>query len=1000
MLLLTGTSSALLGAAARAQSPEPTLAQLSHRAWTARDGAPGGTGALAQTKDGFLWLGGATGLFRFDGVNFERYEPPAGSTMPSIGIAVLTALPDGALGVGYALGGVSVISRGRIANYGARDGLLTGPVNALALDSAGTLWVSTTKGLAYLTGSQWHTVGADRGYPGGFTNDLTVDGRGALWVDGADGVFVLTRGTARFTRRAPALATGEGEIGTGGVRAAPSGEVWSSSLALGVARLADSVGRPLSSTPYYDRDRGEARGWRGVVIDRHAHAWGRYTSGRLVRVTLAASGREAKGRVEWDTLAFSPNVGTSGRTVFAVLEDREGNIWVSTDGGLDQFRMPKFLASAWTYPDDVPLIAAADSGAIWVGGFFGRLHRVTAGAPAREVPPAWRLSAMQRDVSGEVWAGGRFGLWHERDGQFATVALPAALRNSILIAITNARDGTLYVSAQRRGVFRRVGSVWERYGASDATAAAMTSDSAGWTWLGYMDGRLVREGGQGTQSVVYGVNDGLSVGSVLSTTVRGANVWVGGDFGVAVLAGTDSSGAQGAVRARFAPLLVVGEQLRSVSGIVVTDDELWVRHANGVARVPSDEVRHALREPAYHVHVERFDARDRIDAPAYFLGPTAVLGTDGRLWVSWIGGFGWIDPSHIRRNEVPPPVMVRALAAGGRTYAESSSVTLPERTSALNIAYTALSLAVPERVQFRYRLVGLDTTWQDAGPRREAFYTNLRPGEYRFEVTAANDDGVWSVAPAAVDILIPPAFVQTNAFLALCAVAAGGAVWLLLLWRQQRNAAAMRARFDVTLAERTRVARELHDTLLTDVAGIRMQLDAVARVAGPAGIGATIAAIRDQAGHVLVNARQAVVAMRTPAEFTRPVDEQLAEAARRIFADTGVTARVSHTGIRRRYSQIVEIEAFRIGVEALTNCRNHADCRTVSVTCAYRPDALRLEVHDDGRGFDPALAGANGHYGLLGMRERAAAIGARFTLASAPGQGTTVVVVIPRDGAS
>jgi signal transduction histidine kinase len=212
-------------------------------------------------------------------------------------------------------------------------------------------------------------------------------------------------------------------------------------------------------------------------------------------------------------------------------------------------------------------------------------------------------------------------------------------------------------------------------------------------------------------------------------------------------------------------------------------------------------------------------------------------------------------------------------------------------------------------------------------------------------------------------------------------------------------AGAIRARFAVTLAERTRVARELHDTLLSDVAGIRMQLDAIARTAGPSGVGASIAAVRDQAGHALVSARRAVVEMRTAPDDARPVDAQLAEAARRTFADTDVDARVSHTGTPRRYPAAVEAEALRIGGEALTNARKHAACRTVRVNCAYGRRALRFEVRDDGRGFDPARAAANGHFGLVGMRERAGALGAHLTVESAPGRGTAVLVVIPTDGA-
>jgi signal transduction histidine kinase len=321
-----------------------------------------------------------------------------------------------------------------------------------------------------------------------------------------------------------------------------------------------------------------------------------------------------------------------------------------------------------------------------------------------------------------------------------------------------------------------------------------------------------------------------------------------------------------------------------------------------VTRVPAAELRRALGDPAYRVRAERFDYRDGVDGtPAQVRTlPTAVEGSDGRLWFTTTAGLAWVDPARVRRNAVAPVVRIRSLVAGGRRDPIAGTrVALPERTTALQIAYTATSLAVPDRVRFRYRLVGLDTAWQDAGARREAFYTNLAPRAYRFEVSAANDDGVWSAAPAALDVVIPPTFVQTNAFLALCAAAAGGAVWALAVWRQRRAVAAVRVRAEAAVAERLRVARELHDTLLTDVAGLRMQLDAAARAAGPAGVAPSlVATLGEQASRALVNARRAVVDMRASVDAPGLVADQLAEAARRC-SRTRPCRRTSRTRGRR-----------------------------------------------------------------------------------------------------
>jgi len=994
-VLLAGTSCAIFGAAALAQAPEPKLAQLAHRAWTARDGAPGGILALAQTRDGYLWLGGATGLFRFDGVRFERYVPPPGLALPSNGVDALLATDDGALWVGYQLGGASVI-RGDtgLVSYGPRDGLPAGAVNAFARDSDGGIWVATTRGVARKSGERWHAIGTEMGFQGGFTTDLTVDQRGALWVCAATGVYVLRRGAQRFSLRAPALAVGP-ELGSGGVRPAPDGSVWSAAPSGGLTQLTDTIGRAVAAVPYYDRDRGVNRGgWIGLMIDRHATAWGTFTGGKLVRVALPDGNRAPARRPIRDTLAFSPKSGTSGSFIYTVFEDREGTTWVTSEGGVDQFRSPKFMASEW--PDDLtgpPSMAPADDGALWVGGTSRSLTLLNDSSRTR-IGTFTGSDLLHRDIDGELWVGSISGLRQWTNGSFAQVALPPELRGCYLWAIAHAADGTLWVSGPRCGTFRRRGTSWERYGARDTYAKVIVADSAGHVWLGNTgDRRLIREGGGPRR--VYGAADGLDVGHILSLSVHGGRLLVGGELGAAVMDLSETFGGERTEQqSRITSLVPSDGPLLTVNGVVLTGGALWLRNADGVARIPLREVERAARDTNYHVRVERFDARDRVEGPTSFLGPGAVVGSDGRLWVSWTGGLGWIDPAHIRRNRVPPPVTVRQLAAGGQSYRSSERITLPKATRALSISYTALSLAVPERVRFRYRLVGLDTSWVDAGTRREAFFTNLGPGPYRFEVTAANDDGMWSVRPAMLDFSIPPTFVQTAAFQGLCALAAGGALWLIFAYRQRRVAEAMRARFDAVLAERTRVARELHDTLLSDVAGIRMRLDAVARTTDETQVGATIAEIRDQASVALANARRAVVEMRS-ADTARTIDEQLADAARRIFADSFTVAHVSRTGPPRRYSSDVEAEALRVASEAMTNARSHAACRTVHVTCTYGAQSLRVEVRDDGHGFDPVHVDANGHFGLVGMRERAATLGATFAIESAPGRGTTVLLTIP-----
>ena len=986
-LLLAASAGA--GAQGRAPNRAPTLTQLSHTAWTARDGAPASVSSIAQTADGFLWLGTSTGLFRFDGVRFERYEPPAGQTMLSGNVSALRVLPGDSLWIGYRFGGATVLAAGRLVHHkSAADGLPASTVRQFARDSGGGVWAATQGGLFERVGGGWREVGPESGLSGTMTYALLFDRRGTMWVAEETGVFTRARGARQFVRRAP---HGPGTVSSPALQEGPDGSVWGAATGRGLVQLADSTG---ASPPGGERASGDSS--QSLLFDPDGNAWLPGSGGLTWFPRPTAPGGFAAAAAGAGRQTLSPAEGLSGGLGWTVFRDREGSTWVGTTGGLDRFRPTKLTPVSLPTSLNFPAIAAGDTGALWVKSQAMPLREVGDSVVVHGPMPGG-ASCAYRDLDGGVWLGGQEGtLWQVRAGTLIPVAVPAAATTNNVQAIARDLDDGLWVSVQDSGVFRRRGGVWDHFVPSPtikSAAVTIIADRAGRTWLGYTNDRLARVAGDSVR--VYTAEHGLRVGHLSGLHVRGDRVWVGGEGGVMHLDATDAA-------ARFRPLVTTAGPVRSVSGIVETaDGELWLNGGEGVTRVPAAELRRALRDTAYAVRAERLDYRDGIEGtpPQIRPLPTAVEGTDGRLWFTTTQGLSWVDPKRIRRNPLAPSVRVRFVEAGGHRDPEPAGrVTLPARTTALSIAYTATSLAVPERVRFRYRLVGLDTAWQQADARREAFYTNLDPGRYRFEVLAANDDGVWSHAPAALDVVIPPTFVQTRAFLLLCAAAAGGALWLLAAWRQRRAADAMRARFAITLAERTRVARELHDTLLSGVAGIAMRLDAVAtRAKSPRGVDvAALGELQEQARHTLVEARRAVVGMRASGDTLVPVSAQLAEAARRIFAGTGVDARVTSTGAPCQYPAEVEEQVVRIATEAMTNAREHADCRAVGVSCAYRRRGLRVSVRDDGRGFDPARAAANGHFGLVGMRERAAAVGARLGVDIAPGQGTTVELVAPR----
>jgi signal transduction histidine kinase len=377
---------------------------------------------------------------------------------------------------------------------------------------------------------------------------------------------------------------------------------------------------------------------------------------------------------------------------------------------------------------------------------------------------------------------------------------------------------------------------------------------------------------------------------------------------------------------------------------------------------------------------------------------SAAQGGDGRVWFSTLGGAVWIDPAHFIRNVLSPPVVIRALAAQGINYSDPTNLNLPRGTSSVAIVYAGLSLAMPSRVRFRYRLSGIDREWVDAGTRREASYSNLRPGTYRFQVIAANNDGVWNREGATLAFTIPPTFLQSLWFKALLVLALLVIAWCAYAIRLRQVTATLQGRFDIRVAERERIARELHDTLLQGVQGLLLRFQAVAnRIPPDDGLRGAIDEALDRADDVLVEGRKRVRDLRSEAAET-----DLAQALLQVAADLvdGDAPRVRLTmeGSPRPLHPIVREEAQRIAEEAVRNACRHAKAQSIDLLLTYGPRHLRLAVRDDGAGMpESVLANGRqaGHFGLVGMRERATRVGGRLDVTSRAPGGTEVTLMLP-----
>jgi hypothetical protein len=375
---------------------------------------------------------------------------------------------------------------------------------------------------------------------------------------------------------------------------------------------------------------------------------------------------------------------------------------------------------------------------------------------------------------------------------------------------------------------------------------------------------------------------------------------------------------------------------------------------------------------------------------------TAIEATDGRLWFATDNGLAWIDPAHLSKNMVPPPVSIRSLATEVKKYEPATALKLPAGTHRLRIEYAALSLSVPERVRFRYRLEGADKDWQDSGNQRQASYTNLGPGKYVFRVIASNNDGVWNEQGATLIFSIAPAWYQTNWFLVLCVFAGLLVVWAGYRLHVRRIASDISARFDERLGERTRLARELHDTFLQTIQGSKMVADdALDGPSDPVRMRRAIEQLSSWLAQATHEGRAALNSLRTSTVEKNDLADAFRRATEDALVPSSMTATLTVVGEARVMHPIVRDEIYRIGYEAIRNAFTHSGASRLTVELKYAHD-LTVRVSDNGDGIDPAVLekGKEGHFGLPGMRERAERIGARFTVVSSA-SGTEIRLVVP-----
>ena len=955
-----------------ATEPHKPLTEYTHTVWTHKNGIPSAfIYSIAQTRDGYLWLATTDGLVRFDGVRFVHWRPKTGHKELLGVVRSLCAAPDGSLWIGTAAGLVGHIRGEDLTTFSV--GM---QVEAILEDRDRTLWVMTKDHVQRFGAETLEQIGTVIQLPGPFLSGPLQDKSGSVWFSARSSVFRVESGNPQ----APPSTIAKGNFW---LSKDTNGDIW--------------ITRPDGSTqrineaqiPNFSGVKGKALEINTVLRDSGGETWIGTLGQGLIRLR---AGLHNGMKME----TYSQSDGLSAARVWCLLEDQEHNIWVGTQNGLNRFRDEKITTLTrreGLVNDSVDALAAGPDGSIWASTSMG-LNRIDGGHRDLYLRDTGVLG-LHIDRKNTLWAGTNRGVARMQGGKWDSVALPTGLQLTDVTVITGDGEEGIWFFDARKGLYRwRNGRVIDFSGEAilkGKSILAASVDATGRVWFGLHEGGVLVF--EGNQFHGYSESDGLAGGRVNAVYVDDkATIWIGTERGLSRFDGR-----------RFVTwnrtMGLPGERVLWI--LSDNEDRMWLGYSTGVACISRSELDKALQDPSHQMTYRFLDDGDGLNGnPDRGWQSPAVRARDGKLWFRTSEGVALIDPRDLTKNLVLPPVHVERLVADGKEVDAKQPVRLRPLTRDIEIHYTALSLAEPRNVRFRYKLEGFDSEWRDVGSRRQAFYTNLSPRSYRFRVLASNNDGVWNESGAGLDFVLLPAFYQTRSFLLLCMLVVvllslGG--YRLRVWQVTTH---LRDRFEERLKERTRIAQELHDSLIQDVMGISLQIEVTDELL-PANFPAKqpLARALQLSKSALAAGRRALNDLRSAPLTASDLVKSFSQLAAELTRGTGTAVDVIVEGHERPLQPVPGNDVLQVGRQAIANAFQHAHARRIHVLLSYDERQLRIRVQDNGRGMsEEALKVSRpGHYGIAGMQERAQRLRGDISIRSRIGEGTEVNLSVPAE---
>jgi ligand-binding sensor domain-containing protein/signal transduction histidine kinase len=942
------------------------------RVWQTQDGLPENTvQAFAQTPDHYLWIGTSGGLVRFDGAKFVVFDRGNTPEIHENSIFCLTVSHDGSLWAGTDGGGLVRYKNGVFRIYSKAEGLTNGFVRAVYEDREGRLWVGTDDGLFQLTGERFIRIDSNDKFPAIAVHDIRADHSGRLWVGGSRLVMIqggesrefFLEGYPSATRVKSILETSDGTIWVGTVS--------------GLQRPRDSL-----ESGRFEKISDVSSTVRVLREDRGGTLWIGSIGGGLVRFR--------DGRFTRVPTQDNP----PGSTVLALFEDSEQNIWVGMQTGL--LRLSRTAMSTFPLPDapnaDFGTVYADRDGSLWVASTH--LYQINARRDDSKLiaapEPGIRVRNVLRDRSGALWIGtDGHGAFRSKSSDKTHYTTHNGLTNDFVRAFLETRDGSIWIATDE-GINRWRGGTLTNYRMADGlcyfSVRALLEDGRGGVWIG-------------TDQGVSHWEDGGFIRDAVVNRLSAEKVWsIHEDADGGLWFGTRGAGL---FRWRNGALKSFGSEqgLASNSIYQILEDShgtFWMSGPNGISSVSRGDLDKLADHPEFRPAVTLYGLSDGVEATQMHGGtqPAGALTSNGELWFPSNRGPVRVLPDQTRPGDLAQ-VVIEQVLVDGREEPISGRLVVPPGEGKLQIGYSAIRLRSQERIRFRYKLEGFDRDWTEPPNSRVANYTNLPAGVYRFDVQAFEMNMPEKVTGTSLAIEWRPHLYRTGWFLAFCTaliVAGVFAVYRLRL-RQVHD------RFEAVLEERNRIAREMHDTVIQGCTSASALLEAVVSL-DPKGSGALrdlLDTARNQVRATVDEARRAVWNLRQRETASPEISHLLEQMAQQVSHASRVPVRFKASGSPIPLDRTVEYVVLMVAREAVSNAVHHSQPREVWINVKFETDNVRMQVLDDGIGFDveEILAMQGAHFGIIGMRERIEHVGGRFEINSSPGKGTQLSMEVP-----